>query len=221
MGAASQTDTRSRQGMYRLLAHLYREEIDSELLERFEKDGTLEALQAAGLDLEIPGDRTAWLERLAVEYTRLFIGPGRHVSPHESVHASEGDNLLNNQRTAKVRRVISAAGFDFEPSCRVYPDHICTEFEFMEALIGHQLASDAEGDSKESATSVMLQKEFLLRHLSSWLPVFCDRILEQAELPFYASLARFTKQFMELEYLQCNQATGEYSGNHFETGVLP
>lgn len=207
MGTGVQTETRSRQGMYRLLAHLYREEIDSELLQRFEKDGTLEALQAAGLDLEIPEDRSAWLERLAVEYTRLFIGPGWHVSPHESVHAPQGERLLNNERTAMVRRFIRAAGFDFESSCTAYPDHISTEFEFMEALIGHQLASDVEGDSSESSTSVMLQKEFVLRHLSSWVPAFCDCLLEQAELPLYASLSRITKQFMEmeLEYLECSQ----------------
>jgi putative dimethyl sulfoxide reductase chaperone len=201
-----QAETLSRQGMYRLLAHLYREEIDTEFLQRFELDGSLKALQTAGLDLEVSGDRSVWLERHAIEYTRLFIGPGQHVPPYESVHAPKCDNLLNNERTAMVRRFIGAAGFEFEPSSRAYPDHISIEFEFMEALISHQLASDAAGDSNESATSMMLQKEFILRHLSTWLPIFCDRILKQAEFPLYASLARITKQFMEmeLEYLECS-----------------
>jgi len=206
MGTDSQAETQARQGLYRLLAHLYREEIDTELLQRFEQDGTLEALQAAGLDLEISGDRSAWLERLAIEYTRLFVGPGRHVPPYESVHAPKSDHLLNNERTAMVRRFITAAGFNFEPSYSVYPDHISTEFEFMEALINHQLTSDAEGDSSESTTSRMLQKEFTLRHLSIWIPAFCDRLLQQAKLPLYASLAQITKQFMEmeLEYHKCS-----------------
>jgi len=197
--------------MYRLLGRLYREEIDAELLEQLERDGALEALREAGLDIDVPQDRPAWLEQLAVEYTRLFIGPGPHVSPHESVHAPDGSNLLNSERTAMVRRFIAAAGFEFEPSYSGYPDHISTEFEFMEALIGCQLASLDEGNSEETDTSLMLQREFADRHLSKWLPAFCDRVAEQAELPLYASLASVTKEFIDIELaqLQGSHSTGD------------
>lgn len=199
-------EARSRMGMYRLLGRFYREEVDAALLDRLTEENALSALREAGLDLEIPAaaNREAWLEQHAIEFTRLFIGPGRHVSPHESVHTPSGDHLLNNARTAMVRRFIHAAGFDFEESWRVYPDHIATELEFMEALIGVQAESLENGDEQEAGTSLMLQQEFMQRHLGEWIPAFCKRLCKEARLPLYSSLAKVTLQFLHLEkrYLQ-------------------
>ena len=204
---AQYREARSRQGIYRLLGRLYAQEIDQHLLDQSGRHGILADLGSMGLEMTPPRDIQAWLEQLAIEYTRLFIGPGAHISPHESVHAPGDNKLLNNERTARVRRFIRVAGFEFKPAYSGFPDHICAEFEFMEALIGCELRGLDGDDTKEVTTSLMLQQEFMSRHLAAWLPAFCKRVIERSKHSFYTSLARVTEQFigMEEEYLEsCN-----------------
>ncbi len=192
-------EARSRQGIYRLLARLYAKEIDRHLLAQFERNDFLTALRSMGLEISPSQDTQTWLEQLAIEYTHLFIGPGAHISPHESVQAPKGNKLLNNERTAMVRRFIGVTGFSFEASFSAYPDHISAEFEFMDALIGCQLRGLDEDDKKEVTSSLMLQHEFMDRHIAVWLSTFCQRVMESSRNLFYTSLAGVTKQFSEME----------------------
>ncbi len=52
----------------------------------------LAALSAAGVALDgafLERAKAGVIEDRAVEYTRLFIGPGGHVAPYASVHLDE------------------------------------------------------------------------------------------------------------------------------------
>jgi TorA maturation chaperone TorD len=40
---------------------------------------------------------------------------------------------------------------------------------------------------------------FLDQHLSIWLPQFCDVVIKQADIRFYAGVAELTKNFLEFE----------------------
>jgi TorA maturation chaperone TorD len=44
-----------------------------------------------------------------------------------------------------------------------------------------------------------MEKMFIEEHLIKWVPVFCDRIISEAELSFYREIAKVTKNFMEFE----------------------
>jgi TorA maturation chaperone TorD len=44
-----------------------------------------------------------------------------------------------------------------------------------------------------------MEKMFIEEHLIKWVPVFCDRIISEAELSFYREVAKVTKNFMEFE----------------------
>lgn len=76
------------------------------------------------------------LEDLAIEYSRLFIGPGRHISPHESVHLKEegGRGLLWGEAAVKVKKFIEFSGLHYKPEYSGMPGHISVELEFMQIV---------------------------------------------------------------------------------------
>lgn len=189
----------SLMGFYRLLRRLFDREIDKDFLAQASNGDLKEAL--ALFNLELPDanpDCQPWLDQMAVEFAYLFIGPGPHLSPHESVQAVE-EGSLNGPQTAAVRRFILLSGFDFETGNHRYPDHLCSEFEFMERLLAHESNAVLEDDQEEAAKSQMLQQEFFRLHLSTWLRNFCDKVYDRANLDFYRQLALTTAEFAVAE----------------------
>jgi TorA maturation chaperone TorD len=92
------------------------------------------AIFAAGIKLDedfliFSEDRL--LSELSLEYTRLFVGPGKHVSPYESVHASDSGSL-RDEAASTVQRIVESAGIEFQADYHGMPDHIRVELEFMQ-----------------------------------------------------------------------------------------
>jgi len=84
---------KNRSNIYGLLASVYRQEVTSDLIQQIKDPqflGVLSDLGTEGLDTFLQKPENELLEDLAVEYTRLFLGPGKHISPHESVHHQRG-----------------------------------------------------------------------------------------------------------------------------------
>lgn len=192
----------SRRGLYRLFNRLLGSEIDQGLLDEMRKPEFSSALGALGISPnDLSGDDDTILEQMAVEFARLFLGPGKHISPHESVQGTR-DGTLNNDATVRVRRFIEATGFQLATASKRYPDHICSEFEFMEALISKQIDALTDGDIEEAEISQMLQEEFLQRHLRQWVPGFCSRVEQSAELALYKGLSWAIADFIQIETQQ-------------------
>ncbi len=142
------------------------------------------------------------LEELAVEYTWLFLGPGRHVSPHESVHHSRDDGQwgsLWGKSTVEVKKLIESTGLDYQDAYKGMPDHISVEFEFMQQIILREEKAWEEADNKTASDCRQLEKKFIEEHLARWISTFCDKVIGEAELPFYREMAALTRKFIEFE----------------------
>jgi len=194
-----------RSNIYGLLAAIYRREMTAGLLKQIKDPSMLGVLSNLGLKLnngflETPEHQL--LEDLAVEYARLFIGPGKHISPHESVHHKRDDGQwgqLWGQSTAEVKKFIESAGLSYQSEYTGLPDHISVELEFMQQVT---LAEEKawEGDDKNLALACLeKEKKFIEEHLAGWIPVFCEKVINGAELPFYRLMAELTKKFIEFE----------------------
>ena len=195
----SSAELESRQGLYRFFGRLLSREIDQQLLDELRTPAFAAGMTGLGIPLdELTHDDDSILEQLAIEFTRLFLGPGKHVSPHESVQIGQ-NGILNDATTVQVSRFIEVAGYQFKTDSKRYPDHICSEFEFMEALISKQVEALADGDLEEAETSQMLQDEFIQRHLVRWVPQFCDEIEQSATLPLYKAVGRAVSTFIKME----------------------
>lgn len=189
---------RQRAGMYALLARLFAAPVDRQLLAQLEASGLTAELASVGVRL--PEDEEEVLLDLEVEYTRLFLGPGTHVSPYESVQSAsgEGEGMLNGPRTSAVRRAYEAADFALREDFRDLPDHIAAEFEFMAAAAGAEAEALARRDLVRAGLWHEHQRHFLAAHLGTWAGRFCTQVRVVGG-PFYAAVADLASAFLAAE----------------------
>ncbi|MEW8027401.1 MAG: molecular chaperone TorD family protein, partial [Candidatus Thiodiazotropha sp.] len=140
-------------------------------------------------------------DQLALEFSRLFIGPGRHISAHESIFTEvDGDSGgLWGARTVEVKKFIETTGLDYASQFTGLPDHISVELEFMQKLTQWESAKWMEMDRKSAEYCLSIQRMFLQQHILGWIPKFCDAVIFQADMPFYRELAGLMKNFLEFE----------------------
>ena len=193
-----------RSKVYGLLTTVYREDPNPALLRQFKDARFRAALSSLGVDLEdkfFSLSEEELIEDLAVEYARLFVGPGKHISPHESVHLKneEGGGLLWGEATAKVKKFIESAGFEYKSDYCEIPDHIAVELEFMQGVTGRECRAWNEKDNDGVFSCLETEKKFIEEHLVRWVPLFCEEIISYAELPFYREMGKLTKRFIEFE----------------------
>ncbi len=88
--------TEYRTNTYGFLSIVYLQEPTREFIKSLRESNILNVLNKSGLcfDEQITNDGSDnFLNDLILEYTRLFIGPGKHISPYESVYR-DNDNAL-------------------------------------------------------------------------------------------------------------------------------
>jgi len=196
---------RHRSNIYGLLATVYRREVTSDFLEQIRDPKFLGALSVLGveaIDDFLHKPVAELLEDLAVEYSYLFLGPGKHISPYESVHHQREDGQwgkLWEKSTAEVKRFIEATGLDYKDDFKGLPDHISVEFEFMQRLILREEQAWKEAEADKAAACRQVEKRFIEEHLMRWIPSFCEKVMQAAELPFYRAMAALTRSFIEFE----------------------
>ena len=206
---ASAATARERSGLYGFLAEVFRAEPSPDLLRRIQDERFAAVLDAAGAHLgeeltRQPED--VLLEDLAVEYTRLFLGPGRHVRPYAATYLGGPGASLCGPATVWARDFMERAGFALTPKHRDLPDHVSVELEFMARMAAREAEAIEADDDAEAEQCRWIQKEFLDNHLSRWLPAFCGHAAEHAELSFYRELARLANHFLASELATLVQA---------------
>jgi TorA maturation chaperone TorD len=199
---ASARTAMERSGVYGFLAEIFRAEPSPELLRRMRDGGFLEILAAVGADLGddfvlVPSEEL--LADMAVEYARLFLGPGPHVQPYAAIYLGGEGASLCGPATTWARGFMEWAGFSVAPEHRVLPDHASVELEFMARMAEREAQALEESDTETAERCRGIQKEFLDKHLGRWLPQFCVRTAEHAELSFYREMARLAGHFVKSE----------------------
>ncbi len=146
--------------------------------------------------LEEEGDNL--LQDLGAEYSRLFLGDDRQVSPHESAHhESSNDDSVGDKQ--KVKAFIESLGIEFKSEYSDAPDHISVELEFMHHLLEEESSAREKNNDKDASGFVDIQRLFLGRHILLWVPAFCDKIIAGSGTSFYREIARVTKHFLDFE----------------------
>lgn len=196
---------KNRSNIYELLARLFRCEVTPDFLALLKDPQFLGVLSSMDIDFgdELDkGSEAEIIENLEVEFTRLFLGPDKHISAHESLHHERNDGDWGSfwgASTVEVKKFIETAGLKYREEFKEMPDHISVELEFMQ-LVTKKEAEILEDPKKEGLHYCMsMQKKFITEHLIKWIPVFCDKVIQQAEMAFYKEIARLTKDFIEYE----------------------
>ena len=79
------------------------------------------------------------------------------------------------------------------------PDHICVELEFMQQVTGAESRGWLPQGNGNAADCLYAENEFLNKHLAAWVPAFCDKVVNTAELSFYKEMAVLTVGFVQSE----------------------
>jgi TorA maturation chaperone TorD len=208
---------RTRSNIYGFLSSMFREEINAERLLQIKGPDIKEVLSEMGIQYEIfsQKDQDQLLEDLAVEYTRLFLGPDKHISPHEAVHHQRDDGDWGvhwGGSTVDVKKFIETTGLEYKQEYSGMPDHISVELDFMKEAAGREAQALEEKDWEGALYCQKMEKKFIYDHLIKWIPAFCDKIISQAEISFYGDLADVTKDFITLEFEEINESISETEG---------
>ena len=126
------------------------------------------------------------VERCAVEYTRLFVGPPRPAAaPWETMHRAGGSAAVGGatvgfgQATFEMRALLREAGLEVKNENNQYEDHIGIELLYLSALCA-RAAEGEEGAVEEVRT-------FAEDRLLAWLP-FLRAAAEEAAPDGYLPL---------------------------------
>jgi TorA maturation chaperone TorD len=200
-----------RSTIYGFLAAIYRQEVSSDLLQQIKDPRFLGVLTKLGIELNnglFKKPEKELLEDLAVEYARLFLGPGQHISPHESVHHKmEGvqSGQLWGELTAEVKKIIESSGLEYITEYSGLPDHISVELEFMQHVVMREEQACQDDDKATALLCQENEKKFVDEHLFRWIPDFCEKVVTEADLPFYREMAKLTRTFIEFEKQELNK----------------
>ncbi|MBI4785625.1 MAG: molecular chaperone TorD family protein [Chloroflexi bacterium] len=132
-------------------------------------------------------------DNLRADYTRLFIGPGKVLTPPwESVQFSE-ERLTFQEQTLQVRGWYQRFGLAAEKLYAEPDDHIGLELEFVAQLARLGLAALEENDQTKFKQLLDGQRGFLSEHLLKWGPAWCSQVADQAQTDFYRGIALLTR----------------------------
>lgn len=191
---------RAKAGLYGLLARVFGGKPSPELVRGMKDRQMLDSLAAFGISFDedfLAGSEEELAGELAVEYTRLFVGPGPHIAAYESVYVrgeGEGEPRLWGRMTAEVAEFYREAALQI-PEGRT-PDHLGVELEAM-ALLAREEAGKLEAGDKAGAGRLdELQRRFCEEHLLRWVPEVCREVEGAARSSFYRSMAALAAEMV-------------------------
>lgn len=192
---------RQRSRVYSLLSRIYGSEPTQEFLEGLRNPQLSEALAAIGLEFRQDFENRILEEladELAVEYARLFIGPGKHIYPYESAYNC-GKAGPHSDAGTRVKNIIESLGLQYRADFRDNPDHISVELELMARIAAEEAGAWDKDEFKKAAAFLELEERFVNEHLIKWVPEFAEKVIEAAVLSFYRETAELTREYIIFE----------------------
>jgi len=115
------------------------------------------------------------VERLRVEYTRLFISsyPELPVSPYESTYITEEKRVMADC-VDDITGMYKNAGLELREDFPDLPDHFSVELSFLDYLEEKKLYEQ--------------KQEFLNKHLIKWISELSKKVRQNTKVEFYRIL---------------------------------
>lgn len=156
----------------------------------FGDQGVADAVQdcavcAAEFERRCQADGQSAVERCAIEYTRLFVGPPRPAAaPWETAHRAVADGADSTvgfgQATFEMRELLRNAGLQLCNGNRQYEDHMGIELLLLSELCRRAAASDGLAAAEASA--------FAADHPAAWVEGLRSAAAEAVPDGYYAGL---------------------------------
>jgi TorA maturation chaperone TorD len=197
---------KNRQDIYGFLAGIFREELTAEQITEMIGSDVLNLMVDAGCNIDYSFLRNKSVEHieeeLACEYAALFIGPGEHIPPYESIYVPDSTGKVGyywGECTVDMKNWVEHYGLGISERFESLPDHISIQLEFMQKVIEQERLAWERGDTETTGRCIEVERTFFHKHINKWVPAFCDRVMQAANLDFYREVARLTKDFIQEE----------------------
>jgi TorA maturation chaperone TorD len=131
------------------------------------------------------------LKNISKDWTRLFRGVVRDgiLPPYESLYRA---GRLQKKPAQEINRLFSRMGIQVPEEWRQPPDYIGVELDLMRFLSDKEWRLRNDGEQSALREAVQEEKSFLEDHIALWVPVFCERMLEETREEYYRGLAHLT-----------------------------
>jgi TorA maturation chaperone TorD len=138
-----------------------------------------------------------WREELSLEFARLFIGPVHAPAvPYASFYLSETASLMTEE-TLEVRKRYLAAGLALKDLYQIPDDHVAMEVEFLYYLTREAIHAMEAGKKEEASRFLSMRNDFIKGHMSLWVPLFAERIVESTNEGFFQGAAMLLQDFID------------------------
>ncbi len=138
---------------------------------------------------------------LAVDYARLFIGPGPGLaSPYESVHTSAEGRLFGDAY-ADLIDLLHREQIGIDKTYKEPADHVAVELAVAAYLVDRELGeegSEAAAEGAEQGTPGA-EAAYLRTHVLNWMPRWCELVVKHAQTDYYRGAAKLMAAFLEKE----------------------
>jgi len=191
-GPALVDEDRARADLYALLARLYYQGPDAEVLALIAKAGAeiapeTESPFAAALHALAAAASSADPAAVRQEYDDLFVGTGRaEVSLYATYYLAETGR---EKILVALRTELAAMGLSRKETSREPEDHLAGLFDVMRHLV--------ERDSLDAA--LQDQRRFFGRFIKPFYTAFCAAVEKSERAEFYAGVAALTLAFLDVE----------------------
>ena len=200
-GAASGSEASERASLYSLLSTVFGREPTAQLIDALGRQEVKDALAGLDVHIDFPAFTQADIARLGREYVYLFIGPGPHLPPFESVQRGSKDasgkkqlGQMLGRPAIEVEQIYERQGLEIGRELRDQPDHLAAELAFMAHLCRRE-----DEDPREASRWRHEQTAFLREHLGRWAPDFCRTVAGATDEPYFKEFAELTAGFIETE----------------------
>ena len=187
-------EDQARCEVYALLGNLFYRPPSKEVLQAIATNGAMcndgrdsgycrawRVLQQAAADAEV--------EAVKDEFDTAFIGTGRQpVMLYGSFYLA---GFLNEKPLAQLRDELVNLGLARSGDIHESEDHISALCDVMRFLI--------LGDHDTPPATLEVQRDFFLRHIKSWNTQLCAAVDSADNTRFYKHVARFAREFFDLE----------------------
>ncbi len=141
------------------------------------------------------------VQKVSVEYTRLFIGPPSPAAPPWETMYHSGTNIGFGEATFQMRSLLREAGLEVKNVNNQYEDHMGIELLYLSELCRRRAELDADGkahsvDDCESDGRIFV---FIESHPLFWVDAFYSRVADAFPSGYYANLIA-----LEAALLRCH-----------------
>jgi TorA maturation chaperone TorD len=131
------------------------------------------------------------LTNLSRDWTRLFRGVVRDgiLPPYESLYRTD---KLHKKPSQEVNRLFSKMGIRVPEEWHQPSDYIGVELDFMRLLCEREEEERKNIEMDALRQVLKLEYSFIEEHLALWVPLFCEKMFQQAHADYYRGVARLT-----------------------------